>query len=155
MPISSLTFCQHNEKHISTPTFLRMSSDMFDERNISVALRTGTLPVFSISQHANRSEKYRDSSSVIFTSSMIFALHNSRSNAPIIHSLGIYQCNFLYVCFYIIFFSLIVILISKIVCTRLMRFSTQHLSAVHANTAIFYDILLTNFFTHKLCKAEI
>lgn len=52
------------------PTFFRMSSDMFDDRNISVALRTGTLPVFSISQHANKSEKYRDSSSVMFTSSM-------------------------------------------------------------------------------------
>lgn len=75
-----------------------MSSGVLDDRNISVAFKTGTFPVFSISQHENKSKKYRASSSVIFTSSIVRA-HNQhkillpitkRSSIYLMHSLVIY-----------------------------------------------------------------
>lgn len=55
-------------------TCLSTSFDKFAERNISVAFKIGTLPVFSTSQHRNKSPKYRDSVSVIVTSSMFFGM---------------------------------------------------------------------------------
>lgn len=51
------------------------SLDRLADRNISVALRMGTFPDFSTSQQRNKSPKYRDSVSEIFTSSMFSCLY--------------------------------------------------------------------------------
>lgn len=127
------------------PTFFKMSSDMFDERNISVALRTGTLPVFSISQHANRSEKNWDSSSVIFTSSIIslffFLSHTltltteeiiSQLQTKQFHSLA--KCNEIFVIFYL--FSL------SIWCVRIIMYTSDI-------QLLFFPINSTPFFNHS------